>query len=374
MLVFIPLLLLSAQSVGGVQVTRPNPGGNPGPTFGTLSTQAAAARDAGHLDTAVTLYQRALKARPAWDEGWWNLGSITYDQDKFTECAPAFQKLTALKPDLASGWIMSGLCEAGLHNYPAARRSLLQAERLKFDGPPELARAARLQLALVLTKTGAFEKAIVLLTELTRMDRKTPDISVAAGIAGLRKSWMPSEVPEADRDRVAKLGDAMATAMELDPKGAISKFEAVLLENPSDPDIHFRFGAFLMQQEPERGIEEIKKALSLDAGHIPALVGLTMIYLKNGDTQNALLYAEKAVQAAPGDFATHIALGRAALDSDNVARAVEQLSLAVKLAPESADAHYSLASAYSRAGRKDDAQREQEEFKRLRKLVDAAHP
>ena len=118
----------------------------------------------------------------------------------------------------------------------------------------------------------------------------------------------------------------------------------------------------------------ISTALSLDAGHIPALVGLTMIYLKNGDTQNALLYAEKAVQAAPGDFATHIALGRAALDSDNVARAVEQLSLAVKLAPESADAHYSLASAYSRAGRKDDAQREQEEFKRLRKLVDAAHP
>src|SRR5882672_12711615 len=109
MLVFLPVLLLSAQSAAGDQTARPASG----PSFETLSRQAAAARDANRLDDAVSLYKRALRIRPAWDEGWWNLGSITYDQDKFTECAPAFKRLTALKPDLAAAWIMSGLCEYG---------------------------------------------------------------------------------------------------------------------------------------------------------------------------------------------------------------------------------------------------------------------
>lgn len=370
MLVFSTAVLLLLQPAAGGQRT----GGAGKSVFDTVASQAASARDANRMDQAVELYKRALRMRPAWDEGWWNLGSITYDQDKYAECAPAFRKLTALKPDLSPGWIMSGLCEYGLHDYAAARKSLLQAEGLQFAGPPELSRAGRLHLALVLTRAGAFEKAIVILTELTRMDRKTPEISVAAGIAGLRKPWLPSEVPEADRDRVSKLGDAMATAMELDAKGSIAKFEALLLENPADPDIHFRFGALLMQQDPERGMSELRKTLDLQAGHIPALLGLSAICLKNGDSRGALAYAEKAVQQEPNDFATHVALGRALLDADDATRAADQLSLAVKLNPESVDAHYSLASAYSRTGRKQDAQHEQEEFRRLRARVDATHP
>lgn len=370
MLFYPGLILAFAELLSGAQATAPKAA----PTFDSLSKQAAALRDSGRLDDAVTLYKRALRLRASWDEGWWNLGSITYDQDKFTECAPAFQRLVTLKPDLAAGWIMSGLCEYGLHNYPAARASLLRAEALKFEAPPELSRSGRLHLALALTRTGAYEKAIVLLTELTRMDRKTPEITVAAGIAGLRKSWVPSEVPEQDRDRVARLGDAMASVMELDPKGAIAKFDALVKDFPSDPDIHFRFGAFLMQQEPERGVAEIKKTVELEPGHIPALVGLTMIYLKNGDPQEALAYGRKAVALDPGDFATHVALGRAYLDVDDAPRAADELAVAVKLAPESADTHFSLASAYSRLGRKAEAQHEQEEFRRLRQLVDAAHP
>jgi tetratricopeptide (TPR) repeat protein len=361
--VFLVALLLLAQPV------RPTSG----PSFEALSKQAETARDGNRLDDAVSLYKRALKMRPTWDEGWWNLGNITYDQDKFADCAPAFGRLIMLKPDLAPAWIMSGLCEYSLRNLPAARNSLLRAESLKFAGPPELARTARLHLALVLTKTGAYEKAIVLLTELTRMDKKSPEITVVAGIAGLRKSWLPSEVPEVDREMVSRLGDAMASAMELDPTTATEKFEAVVAGHPNQPDLHFRFGAFLMQQAPERGIEEIKKALTLDPKHIPALVGLTAIYLKNGDPSLALTYAQQAVAADPGDFATHISLGRVYLDLDDAGRAADQLQLAVKLAPESADAHFSLASAYSRLGRKEDAQREQEAFRLLRKQIDAAH-
>src|SRR4051812_13052462 len=83
----------------------------PGESFESLSRQAEAARDGQHLDAAVEFYRRALKLKPAWDEGWWNLGSIAYDQDKYSECATAFQRLTALKADSAPGWTMLGLCD-----------------------------------------------------------------------------------------------------------------------------------------------------------------------------------------------------------------------------------------------------------------------
>lgn len=245
---------------------------------------------------------------------------------------------------------------------------------MRFEAPKPLSRAARLDYALTLAKTGGYEKALLVLSELVKIDKKSQEIIVAAGINGLRKPWLPAEVPDSEREKVYRLGDAMASVMELDPKTGIAKFEAVEKSYPNEPEIHFRFGAFLMQQQPDRGIEEIKKAVELDPHNLGALVNLTAIYLKRDDTKTALEYAKKAVEAGPDRFETHVSLGRVLLDSDDVPGAALELENAVKLAPNSADAHFSLAAAYSRLGRKQDSAHEQEEFKRLKKLSDPTQP
>ncbi len=197
---------------------------------------------------------------------------------------------------------------------------------------------------------------------------------VACGIAGLRKPWLPFGVPESSRDLVYRLGDAMTEAMQLDPKATTQKFEALVGGYPAEPHVHFRFGAFLMQQNPDRGIEEIKQALTLDPGHLPSMVSLAMIYLKREDSQTALGYAKTAVATGPDDFTGHIALGRALLATQDPAGAARELEIAVKLAPGSPEAHFSLASAYARLGRKADAGRELAEFKRLKQLADSKNP
>ena len=150
-----------------------------------------------------------------------------------------------------------------------------------------------------------------MLTELTRMDKKIARDHRGRRHRRLRQRWLPSEVPEASRDLVFKLGDAMAAAMELDFKEATQKFEAVIQQYPQEPNVHFRYGAFLNVQDSDRGIDEIKKAVELAPDHVPALVGLTVIYLKREEIDAALEYGERAVKASPGDFSTHIALGRA---------------------------------------------------------------
>jgi tetratricopeptide (TPR) repeat protein len=338
------------------------------PSFATLSAQAQAARDADQLEKAVDLYKKALKVKPNWEEGWWNLGSIAYDLDQYKECVSAFGKLTEMKPEGAPGWTMAGLCEYKLRNYGSALDDFARVEQLKFNENAELARAARLHYALMLSKSGSFEKAITILTELTRSDKKTPEIIAATGIAGLRRPWVPAEVPESDRELVYRTGDAMTTAMELDYKTANQKFEALLQAYPSEPNIHFRYGALLYIQDADRGIEEIKKAIALAPDHVPALVSLSDISLKREDAKAAVEYGEQAVKAGPGDFATYIVLGRALIASEEPERAAAELQKAIKLAPNDPAAHFSLATAYSRLGKKEDAAREQAEFKKLEHL------
>jgi tetratricopeptide (TPR) repeat protein len=362
--------LLTVGTLAYAQSARP-----PGhaPRFENLVQQAEAARDAKRLDEALTLYKRALRLKPGWEDGWGITGSIAYELEKYAECASDFHRLTVLNPALVPAWTMEGLCEYGLRDYRAALKSLTHVQRLGFPGNLELSRAARLHLALVLTKLGYSEKAIAWLYKLIERERSgAPEIVVAVGIAGLRKRWIPPEVPESEQDKVLKLGDAMTTFMRGgDHKVAFDKFEAALRDYPQEPDIHYRFGAFLLEEAPDRGIEEIKKTLDLEPGHIPALVALARIYRKRGEPQTALPYAERAVKLNPVDTIARVTLGQVLLAAGDTAGAVRELELGVKLAPESPELHYSLGSAYGRMGRKADAVREREEFSRLRKLVDS---
>src|SRR4051812_6037878 len=53
--------------------------------FDTLRKRADEARDAGRLDEAAKLYHHALATNPKWTEGWWSLGTLHYDGDRYAE-------------------------------------------------------------------------------------------------------------------------------------------------------------------------------------------------------------------------------------------------------------------------------------------------
>ena len=92
-------------------------------------------------------------------------------------------------------------------------------------------------------------------------------------------------------------------------------------------------------------------------------------YLKRGDAQTGLTWAQQAVDAAPNAFPARKALGQALLDTGDVDGAIKELLVGIKLAPESPGLHFQLARAYQRAGRAEDATRERDEFTRLDRLA-----
>src|SRR4051812_35574432 len=53
------------------------------------------ARLAGRLDEAFGLYTKALAIQPKWTEGWWNVGAILYEKDRYPEARDAFRNVVA---------------------------------------------------------------------------------------------------------------------------------------------------------------------------------------------------------------------------------------------------------------------------------------
>jgi predicted Zn-dependent protease len=69
------------------------------------------------------------------------------------------------------------------------------------------------------------------------------------------------------------------------------------------------------------------------------------------------------------DFAARRVLGQALLDTGDVDGAIAELQAGIKLAPESPGLHFTLARAYQKAGRLEEANKERDEFTRLDRIA-----
>ena len=59
----------------------------------TIAKQAKVARSQNRVQDAIRLYREGIHLRPSWTDGWWYLGSLLYDQDRFSEATIPFQHL-----------------------------------------------------------------------------------------------------------------------------------------------------------------------------------------------------------------------------------------------------------------------------------------
>src|SRR5678815_5157 len=122
--------------------------------FAQVSKEAAQAREHEHLEEAVKLYREAVKLRPDWKEGWWYLGTMFYDQDRYDEARAALRRFTVLDPKVAAAWAFLGLCEYEAKAYDQALAHLQQATALGLDANSQLYTVTQYHAALLLTRSG----------------------------------------------------------------------------------------------------------------------------------------------------------------------------------------------------------------------------
>ncbi len=337
-----------------------------------------AAKDAGdkalkenRLDDALTEYYKALKIKPDWTEGWWHLGLISYDAQRYEPARDALRRVVTLSPNDARSWGIMGLCEFQLKDYDAALEHLQRARQLGVRGD-ELAPVFRYHSAILLTRLGLFEQAQMVLNEFAVEGTDSPNVILAFGIATLRLPMLPTDLPGERRDAVMLAGRAQYFSASRLLPAATGAFEQLVARYPDLSNVHYAFGSFLLGEEPDRGVQELQKELQVTPNHSSAMLALAFEYIKRSDYPTAKTWAEKAVAADPMDFAARKALGQVLLETGDTDGAVRELEAGVKMAPTSPVMHFQLAKAYQKAGRTADAEHERAEFTRLDRAVRAA--
>ena len=367
-------LFVLCGAVGGEQQREKPPAQATRPAasaFDRIAKDADAARKADRIDEAIGLYKRGVALKPSWEEGWWFLGTLYYKLDDYTQGRDAFRHLTAINQKSSFGWAMLGLCEFQTKQYDRALAHLRRGVDMGLNEDQDIADVANYHLALLLTRFEEYEQALKVLAPFSQRNLAQPDFVEAVGIAALRKPVLPSELPPTDRQLVMDVGRVMYDAMAERANQTSAEFKILLDKYPDQPAIHYLYGSFLMFSDASQALEEFKREPPGSPSYVPAMVTIAAEYLRTQEYKAALPYAEKAVAVDPQSFAAHAVLGRTLVEGDlDQSRGISELEQARKLEPNSPQVRIALATAYARAGRKDDATRERQEFQKLKRLKD----
>jgi tetratricopeptide (TPR) repeat protein len=337
--------------------------------FDRLMAAATEARQAQRWEDAVELYGKVIKLRPAYVEGYWYQGTAYYSLDNFPQCRETFRKVVRLAPKNGAAYAFLGLCEFGVKDYDRSLEHLLQSRILGVGDTKELGSVARYHAAVLMTRMEQYEQALETLGEFAAEGDDNPRVIEAMGLATLRMPLLPIEAPPERREMVLMAGRASYMMAARNTAASEKAFAALSSRYPETENVHYAYGVFLLQEQPDKAIEEFKREIELQPGHPWSLMQIAYEYLKRGEAESGLSWAQQAVTAAPKAFPARKALGQALLETGDVDGAIKELLIGIKLAPDSPGLHFTLARAYQRAGRAEDAARERDEFTRLDRLA-----
>lgn len=366
--------LVSACGLGGsearAQDERTEPPDSPrmpGVTFEDLSRRAQEEWDAGpsRAETALRFYRAGVELNPLWTDGWWHVGLIHVNLNRFAEARRALTRVLALAPESGPAWSLLGVCDYRLGDYDGALSELVHGRRLGVTESDSLGEEAARALALLLVRGGQFGSAAEELARLLKRSPDDPELVTACGLCGLQMKRLPSEVPDAERDLVERTGRATAAALAWRSDEAKALFDEVLARYPGARGVRFVYGRFLaMDASPGAGAL-FREEAALFPDHAEALTEVALDALEHGDASEAVAPAREAVRLAPEAFWGRYALGRALVATGATAEGIAELERARAIKPRAPDVLLALAQAYARAGLAREVERVKAELRDL---------
>jgi len=348
-----------------VAQNRPSPSSS-GVSFAALSAKADAARDANRLDEALPLYRKALAMRPGWAEGWWSLGTISYDRNSYAEATRAFEKVIRLAPRNGTAFVMLGLSEFELGHDDPALKDIEKGTSLGLDTDPELRHVALYHEGVLLQRQGKFQAAQEIMEQLCLQGVQSDEVAAGLGMTLLRKRGKsPPPQGSTDAEIVSRLGGAACLVGQKKFDEAREDMDAVVRQHGNYPGIHYAYGLLLVEaSDLPAAVAEFKAEIQNQPADVVSRLQIAATTYKT-DSASGLPYAEEAAKLAPQQPFAHYLLGLLLLDTGNHERAIPELEIAQKAFPGETRIYLALGTAYSRAGRKQDAARARATFQRL---------
>jgi tetratricopeptide (TPR) repeat protein len=164
----------------------------------------------------------------------------------------------------------------------------------------------------------------------------------------------------------AQAHELNAESLEMQGKWeqASKEYQKVLQQNPQLPGIHFRVGRLLLSEPnpPADAAEQAKKEFQLELEIDPSNAGaeyvLGELARQAQQWDDAVTHFTRAAKLDSSFGDAYLGWGVALVSTRKFSDAVRPLETAVKLEPQNPAAHYNLAIAYTRTGRKQEGDRE----------------
>jgi tetratricopeptide (TPR) repeat protein len=346
---------------------RPAPANTkPSAQFQSLSKRAMEALDADKLQEAIPLFRKALTLNPGWVEGWWALGTAYYDQESYAEAELAFQHVVAIDPKHGTAHALLGLCEFELGDDQAALRDIEASKDLGTNIDPQLRDVVFYHEGVLLQRAGRFVAAEKPFASLCLDNGGGGEVTRGLGMAALRMRDRQFPAPGSETATVAEqVGRAACSAAQKDIDSARRQLTLVADAYPHFPYLHYAFGRVLLDARDIPGaVAEFKR--EIDEGHdrvLPMLQIAAADY--KVDPAAGLPYAEQAVALAPQLPFAHYLLGLLLANTGAEDKAIPELETARRAFPQDTKVYWSLATAYARVGRAQDAAKARAEVARL---------
>lgn len=266
--------------------------------------------------------------------------------------APDAATLAQQGLDLAS----RGHCNEAL---PILRKSLahMTAKKSRYD--------TALAMAQCGMSVGNEEAAVEGLLILRREFPRDPKVLYTA-------THFYSELASRAAQELAATAPTSAEALELDAEAresqgkwdeAEAEYRKILETYPNQPGVHYRLGRIILSkpatpQTAEDAKKEFEAELQVDPDAASAEFMLGDLARQASQWDEAIRRFSRAAQLDAGFSEANLGLGLALNAAGKNADAVSPLEKYVKMEPDDPAGHYQLAIAYSRTGRKQDADRE----------------
>ena len=251
----------------------------------------------------------------------------------------------------------SGRCEEAL---PVLKKSLLPG------GDRDVRRTAGLagiRCAMVLNQS---DPAVELLRMLNREFPRDPEILYVTTHTFSDLSSRAAQQLAAFAPNSFQAQELRAESLEVQGKWdqAAREYQAILQQNPRQPGIHFRLGRLLLSKPnppptvAEDAKKEFQQELEIDPNNAGAEYVLGELARQSQQWDEAIQHFSRAAKLDASFGDAFLGLGSSLMSQRKFSEAVPPLETAVKLEPQNPAAHYNLAMAYARSGRKEAADKE----------------
>jgi tetratricopeptide (TPR) repeat protein len=365
-------VLVSCATADAQRTAGSSGGSQTASAFQSLAAKAKAAEDAGNPDQAVPLYHRALAVNPRWEEGWWSLGEIDYNADRYQAAAGEFRRVVALDPKYGTARAMLGLCEFERNEEKAALSDIEASKELGMEKDPQLRQVVLYHEAILLQRASRYEQAAEALSSLCLSGVRSANLAEIFGMAMLHinSKTPPAEgTPDGDIVQHVGRGACLSAANQYDE--ARREYEYVLEHDPHFPLVHYVYGRFLLEARDRPGaIEAFKQEIAEHPNDVLARLEIAAVEYKV-DSAAGVPYAEQALRLAPQSPLPHYLLGLLLLDTGDFQGAIPHLEAARTTFSSDARIYWSLGVAYAHVGRTKDATEARVTFARLNQAKSA---